>query len=167
MEFLKKLYSLIWYLKDTWFGIKLRELGDYIQIFTPAAFIIWSACYGTNHLSKVFVVTFLIAMGIYLILNCIFNNVRPSENDSIIPPEMNAEWSPSEGNSFPSGHTMSAVTGGLFWFEIDPIIGSIGLLLGLITGASRLIAKKHWIRDVLTSTVISTGCYLTAHFMFL
>lgn len=167
MNFLKKIYEYLWSLKYTQFGLKLRELGDYTQIFTPALFIIWSACYGNNHLSKVFIVTFLVAMGIYLILNCIFNNVRPSEDDSVIPPEMNADWSPSEGNSFPSGHTMSAVTGGLFWFEINPIVGIIGLILGLLTGASRLIAKKHWIRDVLTSIIISVICYITAHFVFL
>lgn len=161
-------YEKIWSLKDTWFGKKLREAGDYIQILCPSLFLVWSACFGTNELSQVFVLTFLAAMGIYLLLNGIFNNIRPSEDESNTEaPDMVVDWSPTEGNSFPSGHTMSAVSGGVFWFEISPIAGCIGLLLGLVTGASRIISKKHWVRDVLASTVISITLYIAAKMLFL
>ena len=160
-------YEKIWSLKNTWFGLKLRELGDYIQIACPAFFLVWSACFGTNELSRVFIVTFLLAMGIYLLLNCIFNNIRPSEDTTNKEaPDMKVDWSPYEGNSFPSGHTMAAVCGGIFWFEISFTMGCIGLFLGLMTGASRVIAKKHWLRDVLTSTFISIGLYSLATFYF-
>ena len=162
------IYEKIWSLKETWFGLKLRELGDYIQIGCPAFFLVWSACFGTNELSRVFILTFLTAMGIYLLLNGLFNNIRPSEDESNTKaPAMDLDWSPSEGNSFPSGHTMAAVCGGVFWFEISFYMGVLGLFLGLLTGASRVIAKKHWLRDVLTSTSVSISLYLMATYFFL
>ena len=162
------IYQKIWSLKDTQFGINIRKLGDYIQIFCPVAFLAWCACFSTNYMAQIFCITFIVAMGIYLILNCIFNNIRPSENESNTEaPDMIVDWSPSEGNSFPSGHTMAAVTGGIFWFEISIFFGIIGLILGLITGASRIIAKKHWFRDVAASTIISIGLYTIAKIFFL
>jgi membrane-associated phospholipid phosphatase len=98
----------------------------------------------------------------------IFNNIRPSEDESNTKaPAMDLDWSPSEGNSFPSGHTMAAVCGGVFWFEISFYMGVLGLFLGLLTGASRVIAKKHWLRDVLTSTSVSISLYLMATYFFL
>jgi membrane-associated phospholipid phosphatase len=59
-------------------------------------------------------ITFLSCIGLYLLLNAIFNNTRPRETDELnFPPDMNVDWSPTIGNSFPSGHTMGAFAGGI------------------------------------------------------
>ena len=137
----------------------IKELGDKLQFFTPIAFIVWCACFGTNHLAIVFVVTFVIAMIIMSLCKALFNAPRPREVEGDDNPDLKLDWSPRDGNSWISGHSLSAFLGGIFWFQIDPILGCVGALLGLITGLSRIIAKAHWIRDVVSSVILSVILY--------
>lgn len=151
-------YNKLWNMKES---IKndIVSLGDYIQYLTPIGFIIYSACYLDNHTSRVFVISFTIALLIMTLLKGLFNNPRPREVEGSDNPTLNLEWSPDEGNSFPSGHTMSAMMGAMFWFQINDFVGFIGICLGLICAVSRIVAKAHWLRDVCTSSAISAMIY--------
>jgi membrane-associated phospholipid phosphatase len=70
-------------------------------------------------------------------------------------------------HSFPSGHTAGAFFGatfitvayGIWW-------GTIPLILAAVTGLSRVVAHKHWTRDVIAGAIIATTCsYTIIHHM--
>ena len=163
---LDSFYNKLWSIKES---IKddIKSIGDYLQYVTPIVFIVYSACFLDNHTSRVFVCAFAVAMIIMSLLKALFNVSRPREVEGTDNPDLDLDWSPDEGNSWPSGHTMSAMMGGVFWFQINEWIGLLGIALGLFTGLSRIIAKAHWLRDVLTSTVISVVIYAVCVLYFL
>ncbi len=156
---LDRFYKKLWSIKES---IKedIRSLGDKIQFITPLVFITYSACYLTNHISKVFVASFLVAIIIMSLTKAMFNAPRPYEVDGTKNPELDLDWSLREGNSFVSGHTTSALIGGIFWFQINDFMGFVGVMLGLITGVTRIVAKEHWLRDIIGAAVISVSIYL-------
>lgn len=156
---LDNFYLKLWNIKDS---IKedIKKLGDKVQYITPIGFLAYVACFGTHQLGIIFCVTFIISMIILSLLNALFNNPRPREVEGTENPDLNLDWSPSDGNSFPSGHTMSAMMGGVFWFQIGLLPGILGVLLGAFTGISRVIARAHWLRDILTSSIVSVLLYL-------
>lgn len=162
MNIYEKLWSMSEDIKDD-----IKSLGDYLQYATPMIFIIYEACFGSHNTSRIFCITFVISLIIMSVLKALFNNPRPREVETSDNPDLDLDWSPRDGNSFPSGHTMSAMVGGVFWFEIDPYVGILGIGLGLFTGLSRVIAKAHWFRDVLTSTLIACILYIVAKVYFL
>lgn len=159
------IYTHLWNIEES---IKedLGDLGDKLRFFVPIAFIVYSACFLDQHISRVFVVTFAISMIIMSLMKGIFNELRPRQ-DIDDDPHLSLDWSPDEGNSFPSGHAMSAMVGGVFWFEIHWIVGIIGVALGAITCFSRVVVKAHWIRDVLTSSIIAVMLYGIAKYFYL
>jgi membrane-associated phospholipid phosphatase len=163
-----RFYRKLWALKD-----ELKEdivkIGDYLQLVTPLVFLIYVACYSTNKVGKVFVATYIICTVIQVLLKTLFNNPRPREVEegSTRNPILKLDWSFNEGDSFPSGHTMSAMSGGVFWFEIGTIAGIIGIILGLFCGLSRIIGRAHWLRDVITSSVIAVIAYYIAKIYYI
>lgn len=161
---MQKFYEKIWNMKDS-IVKELEKLGDYIQFLTPIVILLWIALVtGDVAEGRKFVICFAITMSIYLLLNALFNNPRPSQTDSPTNPDLNLDWSPTEGNSFPSGHTMAAMTGGVFWFDISNTWGMVGVFLGVICAFSRLAAEAHWVRDVVTSSIVSVAVYAVATF---
>lgn len=138
----------------------IKQLGDKLQFFTPIAFIVWCACYGSYKLAIVFVATFAAALIIMSLCKAIFNAPRPREVEGDNNSDLRTDWSPTDGNSFVSGYTISAMVGGIFWFQIDPALGCIGVMLGLITGLSQIITKAHWAQDVVGSTAVATILYV-------
>lgn len=160
---LDKFYTKLWNIKES---VKkdIKKLGDYMQFITPVAFLVYIACFGDTTLGRVFCAAYIAGTIIQVLLKALFNNPRPREVDTTNNPDLDLDWSVGEGDSFPSGHTMSAMVGGIFWFEINWCIGLIGIGLGLVTGLSRIIAKAHWLRDVLTSTVVAVILYAAAYF---
>jgi membrane-associated phospholipid phosphatase len=158
-----KFYRKLWALKD-----ELKEdivkVGDYLQLVTPLVFLIYVSCYSTNKVGRVFVVTYMICAAIQVLLKTLFNNPRPREVDgeSTKNPDLKLDWSFNEGDSFPSGHTMSAMSGGVFWFEMGTTAGMFGIAFGLFCGLSRVIGRAHWFRDVITSSIIAIIAYYIA-----
>lgn len=161
---LDKFYNFIWNLKDK---DKIETVGDVLQIFIPLMTLIHFLFAGMFHESIVYVIAFLIAMGISEILKILFNNPRPRQVDTTDNPDLDLDWSPDEGNSFVSGHTMAAMTGALFWCSIDWFGAVIMILLACVVGFSRMAVKAHWLRDVLGSTVISILVYVISWYYFL
>lgn len=145
----------------------IKSLGDYLQFVTPIAFIVYSACFMTNHVSRVFVISFVVAMLICSLMKALTSAPRPREVEGDKNPDLELDWTPKSFNSWPSGHTMSTMAGGVFWLQINEWVGAIGIALGLITGLSRIIAKAHWLRDVVTSSVIAIAIYVIDVLYFL
>lgn len=160
------IYTTLWGIKES---VKkdIRDIGDKLQLLTPIAFIVWCACFGDNHAAIVFTCTFVTAIVLMSLIKAVFNAPRPCEVEGDVNPDLRVDWSPSEGNSFVSGHTISAMVGAMFWFQIDPIVGVVGLVLAVITGLSRIIAKAHWLRDVIGSTILAAILYGVAVIWFL
>jgi membrane-associated phospholipid phosphatase len=166
-KFLDKFYLKMWGIKES-LKNDIVKLGDYLQLVTPIVFLIYSSCFLGTYISRVFIVSYIIANIIQVLLKSLFNNPRPSETEGTDNPDLNFDWSVNEGESFPSGHTMSAMIGGVFWLLMPkcgniPFLGIFGILLGVITGISRVIAKAHWLRDILTSSLISGIIYWIAY----
>lgn len=164
---LTKLYEYLWSWPEK-VKEKIRKIGDFLQIGVPFAWFVYVIAIGSWNLLAVSAATFVVSLGLYLLLNAIFNNTRPKETPELTsPPDMDVDWSPTIGNSFPSGHTMGAFAGGIWWFQMNPILGILGVALGVFTGFSRVVAKAHWVRDVLTSMGIATILYVIAILCFL
>lgn len=159
-------YDKLWSIKDS-IKADLTSLGDDLRIYLPVAFITYEACFGDHHTAKVFVIALAIALALMSLLKALFNSPRPREITSNEAPELDLDWSPDEGNSFVSGHTTSAMLGGIFFFEGGILLGIIGLLLGIVTGLSRVVSKAHWIRDVLGASALSIVIYIICKVWFL
>lgn len=154
---IERIYTKFWNMKESVID-DLREFGNYLQFITPMVVIIYTAWVGDVLLARVFIKYYLLCTFIQILLKSLFNNPRPSEVNSPYNPPLDLEWSVNKGDSFPSGHTMSAMSGGIFWANIScfqPYLGWAGILLGVITAISRLAAKAHWMRDVTVSACIA------------
>ena len=144
MQFIQSLiYRLLWGVSD---GVKsdLRKIGDNLQFITPIGVLLYGAFTGELKLLQVFILYYLGCTVIQVFLKWLFNNPRPNEIDTTVNPALTLDWSVNKGDSFPSGHTMSAVSGGVFWFNICGYMGVLGLVLGVFTAFTRLVVKAHW-----------------------
>lgn len=138
---------------------KIREWGDELQVYIPVTTLGFCACMMTNQFSIWYVVYFALCMLIMAIVKAIFNNPRPCEiEDSEDPddnPDLDLDWSPTEGQSFCSGHEMASSAGAWVAFYINPWLGAVLMVLAIFVGFSRIVAKAHWFRDVFTSWALS------------
>jgi membrane-associated phospholipid phosphatase len=171
-KILDRFYHTMWGFRKTTVGSILVEAGHHLQIVTPVVFFIYSACRLGSPITKVFVISYAISEAIQGSLKVLFNNPRPNEVEGTVNPPLKLEWSVDIGDSFPSGHTMSAMVGGIFWFQMRyicgyPVMGIIGVLLGIVTGLSRIISRSHWLRDVVASWVTAVIIYWVAKTRFI
>lgn len=158
---LAKVYTFLWSLDDD-FKSKLKSVGDQLQVWIPALFLAHSACAESNEASKTYIIVFLALMLVVQLTKGIFNNPRPRETEGAENPSLDLDWSPSEGNSFVSGHTAAAFGGAFFYFNITWWAGVIALLLASVVGLSRIVVKAHWLRDVLTSVALAAVAYFVS-----
>ena len=128
-------------------GHKLR-IDDYMQ-YAPIASVFAFSNLGVKAKHSV-KERLIIGATAYAIMGALVNGVKYTAK--IQRPDSSAF------NSFPSGHTMSTMCGGIFWTNMLALpwfIGWIGISLGLITALSRLSARAHWMRDVFTSAIVA------------
>lgn len=144
-----------------------RQIGDYLQYFGMFVVIIYAIILQNFDFFLKFVVFYTSCVLVAWFLKGIFNNRRPNEfPDNETNPKnekLKLELSIKEGNSFPSGHTASAMTA-IYLFQVDYTLGVIGLLVGLFTAWTRLINRKHWLRDVGFSIVADIVIYYLMFF---
>lgn len=164
---------------------QLGKLGDVIQYSNPLIFMgyalglsIYNLCNHIEHpfrLLLVFLCIYLVTTLIQVLLKFLFDNPRPRDeiekNNQGINPDLNFDPKFNGHNSFPSGHTMSAMTGGMFWFQmtfgiqgLGVLFGIIGFSLGILTAFSRIVKHAHWVRDVGFSIIVSIVAYFVACF---
>lgn len=64
---------------------------------------------------------------------------------------------PDGGNgAFPSGHTSSAFMGaGFIYFEFGLVAAIVPFGLAALTAYSRVVAKRHWVRDVIFGALLA------------
>lgn len=158
----RNLYRILWNIPSN-MKDDIRKIGDHIQFLTPIVVVLYCILDGNIPMLREFIIYYLICTVIQVLLKWAFNAPRPSQTDSETNPLPKWEWSVNRGDSFPSGHTMSAISGGLFWTLFafgQPWVGIAGILLGLITALSRMIVRAHWLLDVGTSIIIASIVFL-------
>lgn len=75
------------------------------------------------------------------------------------------DWSFKSGDSFPSGHTSSAMIGALYGLHVlNPYLGLAVYALAFLVALSRVHAKAHFYRDVFWGTFISQVVSLIVYF---
>lgn len=162
---------------------QLGKIGDILQYTNPiivALYALGLSYYNVvNQVDKpfnllvVFICTYVATTIIQVVLKFLFDNPRPRDeiekNNPGVNPDLNFNPKLDGHNSFPSGHTMSAMTGGMFWFQITfgiptlgVLFGIIGFSLGILTAFSRIVKHAHWVRDVGFSIVVSMIAYFVA-----
>lgn len=150
-KFYRKIWSWPENIKST-----IGDWGDFFQYFLPISFAVYAIAFlGWNGLST-FVVFFIGCVATSTLMKYLFNNIRPCDwakqtDHPEISPNMNWDWSPKEGQSFCSGHTMASFAGALPWFTVDVWAGVIAVFLASFVGFSRMVVQAHWLRDVLMS----------------
>lgn len=144
-----------------------RQIGDYLQYFGVFAVILCSLYHKDIDIFIKFMAYYGVCVSIAWILKGLFNNRRPNEfPDNETNPKnekLKFDISIKEGNSFPSGHTASAMTA-IYLFQISTTLGVIGLCVGLFTAWTRLINRKHWLRDVGFSIIADIVIYYLMFF---
>lgn len=153
---------------------KIGDIGDLFQYLLPISTLVYCVfVFGlTAHYTWVYILFFLLCVATSSLLKAMFNNLRPREWDDITDhpeksPDMDFDWSVSEGNSFSSGHSIASMAGALPWFLVNPWLGVIAFVLALFVGFSRIVVKAHWLRDVLASQAIAIGYFLLVIFFIL
>lgn len=68
-------------------------------------------------------------------------------------------------NSFPSDHTVIALTVAASIFLYNKKLGTALGILGLLIGVSRVLAGLHWPVDILASFVIAIFCALVVYLL--
>ena len=158
----RNLYRILWNIPSN-MKDDIRKIGDHIQFLTPIVVVLYCILDGNIPMLREFIIYYLICTAIQVLLKWAFNAPRPSQTESETNPLPKWEWSVNRGDSFPSGHTMSAISGGLFWTLFafgQPWVGIAGILLGFITALSRMIVRAHWLLDVGTSIIIASIVFL-------
>ena len=124
---------------------KLRGVGDLLQYAIPLgalfAIAVMSAPLAIMW-AKVVLVTAGITHGMKLLFNKTKLGKRPDGHEM----------------SFPSGHTSGAFAGAWFiFFAWGPVAAVVPLVLASVVAVSRVLAKKHWIRDVVVGGLLALG----------
>ncbi len=85
------------------------------------------------------------------VIRKIKNEPRPYEKYKIRPLIRRTK----KGESFPSRHTLSIMIIAFAFFYINPIIGILFFLLGILLAAIRVLGGIHFPRDVIAAALIS------------
>lgn len=162
-KWVQKMYLKMWSWPDN-IKTKIGDWGDTFQYFLPISFAIYALAFIGWQGFLVFLGYFLACVGTSTLLKGLFNNVRPREwkehtDHPEISPDMDFDWSPKEGNSFCSGHTMASFAGALPWLLVNPWVGAVAILLACFVGFSRMVVMAHWLRDVLMSIVFAVAYF--------
>lgn len=163
-------YEKLWALPESVKAV-IKDWGDYLQYILPILTLVLSIFFMSHHFLWVYVGYFAVSMAVMMLAKALFDNDRPREvEDSEDPddnPDLDLDWSPDEGNSFFSGHSSSAMSGAIPAIWINPWLGAFMVVLACFVGFSRIVAKAHWIRDVVCAFASSAVLWGIAVYFFL
>lgn len=94
-----------------------------------------------------------LGIGIYLLIKRFVRRLRPYRRYA----DIHAYALALDEFSFPSGHTLHAVSFLTLFFMFSPPVGSLFLPFALMTAASRVILGLHFISDVLIGALLGFG----------
>lgn len=123
---------------------KLEKIGDLLQYFVPWMALLAVALFGTQEGAWMWLYGSATVVGVTSVMKALFNKtalgVRPNGGE----------------HSFPSGHTSGAFSGAAFvlWY-FGWMWALIPLGLAILTGLSRVLAKKHWVRDTIVGALLA------------
>ncbi|TFG95766.1 phosphatase PAP2 family protein [Candidatus Thorarchaeota archaeon] len=145
--------ELLDYLKVPGHVAKLQRIGDILQYALPWTALAAVAFTGKAELAWTWLYGCLASILIVHTLKTLSNYTPFGER-------------PDGGkNSFPSGHTAGAFLGASFLlFSFGPVVAAVPFVLAALTGLSRVLAKKHWWRDVIAGSIIATTCMYVSTF---
>ncbi len=127
-------------LDDRW-RWRIRRTGDHLQIIVPVItllVILW----GATDLLVPFLLSWLLNTLLTHGIKYLTNRRRPMGGP----------------RSFPSGHTASAVHGAAFMFvHVSPVLALPLVLAAVFVGLSRVLARKHFVGDVVMGAVLGIG----------
>ncbi len=134
---------------------KLEKLGDVLQYVLPWLALFLSIFYAPSSVpAGLLQITAAFWAGASLLIVGIASVVKALSNFTRFGVRPNGGK-----NSFPSGHTAGAFIGPTylhFLFGFD-ILVALMYGLAMLTGVSRVVAKKHWWRDVIGGALLSTS----------
>lgn len=164
------IYEKLWAIPEETRDV-IKDCGDYLQYILPITTLVLSYFFMDHHFLYVYVGYFAVCMALMMLSKAIFNNPRPREvEDSEDPddnPDLDLDWSPDAGNSFFSGHSCSAMAGAIPALWINPWLGAVMVVLAVFVGFSRIVAKAHWLRDVLVAFATASVLWGVAVYFFL
>lgn len=124
-------------LDDRW-RLRIRKAGDHLQIIVPV-------------ITLIVILWMLPALLVPYLLSWLLNTVLTHAIKYLA----NRRRPLGGPRSFPSGHTASAVHGAAFMvLHVSPLMGLPLVLAAGFVGASRVIARKHFIGDVIAGTAL-------------
>ncbi|MCW8987763.1 MAG: phosphatase PAP2 family protein [Gammaproteobacteria bacterium] len=120
--------------------------------------------YGFNmlHVSVRMTVVGLTGLAIYKVIKSLTERPRPYKVNTNIQ----VGTSPLDQYSFPSGHTLHAVSFGLTAVYYIPALSWVVIPFAILVGLSRIILGLHYPTDVLAGIVIGTSLALTGIVFF-
>ena len=148
-----------------------RTTGDYMQKVLPAVALVVSLILSYKDCLSDYVIPFVIGTVLIQVFKFVTYTPRPSQQTPMDNPfkwrAIQFKWSPNDGDSFMSGHT-GASFGGAFYIAMTCSLwlGVPALLLATTVGLSRILCKAHYVRDVISSVILTFVIQYIALFWF-
>jgi len=134
-----------------------KVIGDVLTLLIPVITLIMTIIISWKEAGRFLLAYGLVSLMTFL-MKSIFYAPRPNEGEG---DSLRFKWSVNEGESFPSGHTSSAMAGAVYALFIDWRVGLVLLLLTFICAWTRVLVFAHFWRDVFFGSVVAQiGCGL-------
>jgi membrane-associated phospholipid phosphatase len=137
------------------FRTDYKRWGDFLTIAIPSVTLALAAWIGKTEIFK-FILAYIIVNTICFILKSTLFAPRPRQ---LIGDSIRWKISVEEGNSFPSGHTASAMAGAVYGVFLYWPVGIVLLLLAFLCAWTRVKTLAHYWRDVFFGSICAQlGC---------
>lgn len=111
-------------------------------------------------LTKIALISSIVAVGIDKLLNQIINSPRPFVVDDVTP-----LFTHLADNGFPSEHTLLAVVVSLLIYLRNKKIGFVLLLVAMTIGIARVLAGVHHMVDIIGAVLIGAGAVVVGQWV--
>ena len=143
------------------FGL-ISRLGDG-PVWYPLVFAM-PVIFPTNgwRYSAMLACSMISGIAIYIVIKKHVKRPRPFRRY----PDIHARAAVLDEFSFPSGHTLHAISFLSLFFAFSPVLGLVFLPFALMTAASRVILGLHFVSDVIAGAVLGFGIAQLIDYIF-